>query len=162
MWYSELISLSYISRHWFRESFDAVAIGPHWIFPDNKVHGANMGPTWVLSAPDGPHVGPMNLAIRVNMQLNVHCVCLHYAPWNMDTVMFYFVLLWDILYYEFLYDLCDIVSHILQGCFTGVGAIVRLANASEIPLRYMDKIILHTTTIRYNKSCNVCTIPIKS
>ena len=24
-----------------------------------------MGPTWVLSAPDGPHVGPMNLAIGV-------------------------------------------------------------------------------------------------
>ena len=24
-----------------------------------------MGPTWVLSAPDGPHVGHMNLAIRV-------------------------------------------------------------------------------------------------
>ena len=24
-----------------------------------------MGPTWVLSAPDGPHVGPMNLSIRV-------------------------------------------------------------------------------------------------
>ena len=23
-----------------------------------------MGPTWVLSAPDGPDVGPMNLAIR--------------------------------------------------------------------------------------------------
>ena len=23
-----------------------------------------MGPTWVLSAPDGPHVGPMNLAVR--------------------------------------------------------------------------------------------------
>ena len=34
-------------------------------FQDSKVHGANMGPTWVLSAPDGPHVGPMNLAIRV-------------------------------------------------------------------------------------------------
>ena len=32
--------------------------------PDNKVHGANMRPNWVLSAPDGPHVGPMNLAIR--------------------------------------------------------------------------------------------------
>ena len=31
--------------------------------PHSKVHGANMGPTWVLSAPDGPHVGPMNLAI---------------------------------------------------------------------------------------------------
>ena len=35
------------------------------VFPDSKVHGANMGPIWVLSAPDGPHVGPMNLAIRV-------------------------------------------------------------------------------------------------
>ena len=23
--------------------------------PDSKVHGANMGPTWVLSAPGGPH-----------------------------------------------------------------------------------------------------------
>ena len=33
-------------------------------FPDSKVHGANMGPIWVLSAPDGPHVGPTNLAIR--------------------------------------------------------------------------------------------------
>ena len=32
--------------------------------PDSKVHGANMGPTWVLSAPDGPDVGPMKLAIR--------------------------------------------------------------------------------------------------
>ena len=32
--------------------------------PDSKIHGANMVPTWVLSTPDGPHVGPMNLAIR--------------------------------------------------------------------------------------------------
>ena len=28
--------------------------------PDSKVHGAHLGPTWVLSVPDGPHVGPMN------------------------------------------------------------------------------------------------------
>ena len=32
--------------------------------PDSKVHGANMGLIWVRWAPDGPHVGPMNLAIR--------------------------------------------------------------------------------------------------
>ena len=32
--------------------------------PERKVHGTKMGPTWVLSAPEGPHVGPMNLAIR--------------------------------------------------------------------------------------------------
>ena len=34
-----------------------------WNTPDNKAHGANMGPAWVLSAPDGPHVSPMNRAI---------------------------------------------------------------------------------------------------
>ena len=32
--------------------------------PDSNVHGAIVGPIWVLSVPDGPHVGPMNLAIR--------------------------------------------------------------------------------------------------
>ena len=31
--------------------------------PDSKVHGAIMEPAWVLSAPGGPDVGPMNLAI---------------------------------------------------------------------------------------------------
>ena len=35
------------------------------IIPESKVYGANMGPTWVVSVLDGPHVGPMNLAIRV-------------------------------------------------------------------------------------------------
>ena len=36
-----------------------------------------MGPTWGLSAPDGPHVGPMNLAIRVytiQKMLSAHIV----------------------------------------------------------------------------------------
>ena len=43
-------------------------------YPDSKVHGANMGPTWVLSALDGPHVGPMNLAIRVDaIDTDVRC-----------------------------------------------------------------------------------------
>ena len=34
-------------------------------FPDSKVPVAHIGPTWVLSAPGRPHVGPINLAIRV-------------------------------------------------------------------------------------------------
>ena len=34
-------------------------------FPDSKIHGAYMGPTWGQQDPGGPHVGPMNLAIRV-------------------------------------------------------------------------------------------------
>ena len=41
------------------------AVTPGHRSPYNKVHGVNMGSTWVLSAPDGPHVGPMNLAFRV-------------------------------------------------------------------------------------------------
>ena len=36
---------------------------------DSKAHGANMGPTWVLSAPDEPHVGPRNLAIKTLLKL---------------------------------------------------------------------------------------------
>ena len=31
--------------------------------PQSKVHGTNIRPTWVLSAPGGPHVGLVNLAI---------------------------------------------------------------------------------------------------
>ena len=31
---------------------------------ESKVRVANMGPTWVLEASGGPHVDPMNLAIR--------------------------------------------------------------------------------------------------
>ena len=29
--------------------------------PDSKVHRANMGPTWVLPAPDGPILAPWTL-----------------------------------------------------------------------------------------------------
>ena len=32
--------------------------------PGSKVHGANMGPIWGRQDPGGPHVGPMDLAIR--------------------------------------------------------------------------------------------------
>ena len=34
-------------------------------FPDSKVHGANVGPTWDRQDPGGPHVGPMNFVIWV-------------------------------------------------------------------------------------------------
>ena len=44
--------------------FSVVAILYQQTIPDSKCHGANMGSTWVLLAPDGPHVCPMNLAIR--------------------------------------------------------------------------------------------------
>ena len=59
--------------------------------PDSKVHGANMGPTWVLSAPDEPHVGPMNLAIWGSLQnslwLHDHCFMIikcRYHLWHSE------------------------------------------------------------------------------
>ena len=42
---------------------------PPKIIPDSKVHGANMGPISGRQDPDGPHVGPMNLAIWDTTQL---------------------------------------------------------------------------------------------
>ena len=51
-------------------------------FPDINVHGANMGPTWVLPAPDGPHVGPMNLAIRVAFQATIMMISCQCYTWG--------------------------------------------------------------------------------
>ena len=36
-------------------------------YPDSKVHGVNMGPIWGRQDPGGPHVGPMNFAVWVDM-----------------------------------------------------------------------------------------------
>ena len=55
--------------------------------PDSKVHVANMGPTWVLSAPDEPHVGPMNLAIRDDLsttKLGTTNPCAYYMDYTVD------------------------------------------------------------------------------
>ena len=56
--------------------FRYICLSSHF-YPDSKVHGVNMGPTWVLSAPDGPHVGSMNLAIRIGFlsyhMTNMNC-----------------------------------------------------------------------------------------
>ena len=60
--------------------------------PDSKVHGANMGPTWVLSAPDGPQVGPMNLAglslpPKLIRNSNLAKSCLPISHFNCQTVL---------------------------------------------------------------------------
>ena len=38
------------------------------LIPNSRVHGANIGPIWGWQDPDGPHVGPMNFAIRAPSQ----------------------------------------------------------------------------------------------
>ena len=48
-------------------STDNILVSWASMIPDNKVYVAHMGPTWFLSAPGGPHLGPMNLDIKVNL-----------------------------------------------------------------------------------------------
>ena len=57
-------------------------------FPENKAHGANMGPTWVLLAPDGPHVGPMKLAIRV-VSISISDLWIHCKTYAFQTALLY-------------------------------------------------------------------------
>ena len=49
-------------------------------YPDKKVHGAYMGPTWGRQDPGGPHVGPMTFAIRVPT-----CGSTHKRKYHKDT-----------------------------------------------------------------------------
>ena len=56
---------------------------------DNKVHGANMGPTWVLSAPYGPHVGPTNLAIREGWGRPEYLITFANTCWTFLSMWFY-------------------------------------------------------------------------
>ena len=41
------------------------------VYPNSKVHGANMGPIWGRQVPGGPHAGPMNFAIWVGTSLRL-------------------------------------------------------------------------------------------
>ena len=63
------------------------------LYPDSKVHVADMGPTWVLPAPDGPHIGPMSLAIRGSLctscQLGLPGCVLVLSPVNTSRIPFW-------------------------------------------------------------------------
>ena len=48
-------------------------------YPDSKVHGANMGPTWVLSAPCGHHAGPRD----IHQIRQIHQCSMEILMWNM-------------------------------------------------------------------------------
>ena len=64
VWFCGIISgfLVYCEQRSVGHSYGASILASK--LPDNKVHGAYMGPTWGRQDPGGPHVGPMNLAIR--------------------------------------------------------------------------------------------------
>ena len=80
-----LIGIRYAtSSKWKKNAQDrqvgfATYVTPPISIPDNKVHGTNKGPTWVLSAPDRPHFGPMNLLSGMlhipHPRKRVNCAC---------------------------------------------------------------------------------------
>ena len=47
-------------------AIDGTTILVPYLYPDSKVHGAHMGPTWGRQDPGGSHVGHVNLAIWVS------------------------------------------------------------------------------------------------
>ena len=60
------------------------------LYTDNKIPGTNMGPIWVLSAPDRPRVGSMNLAIWVYFGIESHSRHGKQPFWdNRDTTVYY-------------------------------------------------------------------------
>ena len=46
-------------------------------YPDSKVRGANMGPISGRQDPGGPHVGPVNFAIRVCISSTICMIKFH-------------------------------------------------------------------------------------
>ena len=85
-WYSFSIILKYfcfiLGNHKFKVRKPFVSTDP-----DNKVHGANMEPTWVLPAPDGPHVPCYYGREQSRTDLHLECmlewplhVCINHYP----------------------------------------------------------------------------------
>ena len=68
------------SARWRQCKSRALACDCVYCCPGSKVNRANMGPTEVLSTPDGLHVGPMNLAIRVVMKHIYHQAIPEWLP----------------------------------------------------------------------------------
>ena len=64
--YMYILSIDHHPMH----SHDVCHLSGTRIIPGSKVLGANSGPTWVLSALDGPHAVPMNLDIRVVLSMD--------------------------------------------------------------------------------------------
>ena len=57
--------INYIDKHEQSQPLSWRSQYKWHVSPDSKVHGANMGPNWVLSALDGSHVVPTNFVIWV-------------------------------------------------------------------------------------------------
>ena len=76
-YFGEKHSASRITNRTIKLWFAYPVISPLIEVPDSKVHGASMGATWVLSAPDGPHVGFMGFLHQTtyckSAYIEIHC-----------------------------------------------------------------------------------------
>ena len=80
--------------------------------PNSKVHVANIGPTWVLSAPDGPQVGPMNLTIMEYLRNMLTFLVLRLEYYGISTWILWLLIPWWLLspgHQQPWYWLCTIV-----------------------------------------------------
>ena len=59
-------------------------------WPRYNAHGAHLGPTWLLSAPGGPHVGPINLVIRTAHR-SVNCLNVKHGQMLIDIMSHLFL-----------------------------------------------------------------------
>ena len=75
------------------------------LYPDSKVHWANMGPIWVRQAPGGPHVSPMNFAIWVGL-LNPYPINISMAYTPARILSLFILLGWN--------KHCNVVPHISE------------------------------------------------
>ena len=123
------------SHHWLVNAWS-----PQWldISPDSKVHGANMRHTWVLSAPDGPRVGPMNLAIRVTHICIIGPQC---APRSLKT---------DVIHCPLFLQIVHLIVHWSSPDWP---------NGNEVTLEYRSKIDRGETCQKWNPTV-ACLAPI--
>ena len=91
-----------------------------------------MGPTWGLSAPDGPHVGPMNLALRALLSIIWDVLLSSY-----DSLDCYTAQTWclqdfesDMIHHMSLADVIDCViyqsKYVIGGCLRVQGVLDKL------------------------------------
>ena len=125
--------------------------------PDNNVHGANTGPTWILLAPDGPHVGPINLAIGGHFHLCYIVCCIWQlnrltrdvpsTPWNSYEICTRLTH-WPLGYFnKILKIICELIL-VIDGCDI----------SSEIALRWMSLDLSDDKTIEGIKTTSMETL----
>ena len=118
--------------------------------PDSIVYGAKMGPTWVLSAPGGPHVGPMNLAIRDIMSL---CQCPYMK------VLSHYLMQCLIFISEFQWQSCQgKIADILQPLIIKISLEILIQNLFKSLRGFWVQSAMHVTL--YSNLWDFCALPI--